>query len=243
MIASIWRLGGAAHGAAAAFGTSAEPRPSPPAPELHLEPEPEPVLRRPDRRHLGRGIARDHRRSRLHGRSGAPSSRAADASAGRRTMRRRDALGGRGTCRKRVQRWVGHVPGRAGKSRASPDGRRSPPAAVRKGLPIVAYLVFGVSALVILRSAACSLVTLSIATRNTVELLEDKCRAPAHQRGQQVALFLEPAQAQVEALAAADRGGRARPGRPRASVHGVQAGPRRQPAGPARSCSSTRRAG
>ena len=85
---------------------------------------------------------------------------------------------------------------------------------VRKGLPIVAYLVFGVSALVILSVGAVLLVTLSIATRNTVELLEDKSRLLLTSVVQQVRLFLEPAQAQVEALAQLIESGRLDPADP-----------------------------
>ena len=69
---------------------------------------------------------------------------------------------------------------------ASPMATPSAPE-VRKGLPIVAYLVFGVSALVILSVGAVLLVTLSIATRNTFELLEDKSRLLITSVVQQVA--------------------------------------------------------
>jgi class 3 adenylate cyclase len=71
---------------------------------------------------------------------------------------------------------------------------------MRKGLPIVAYLVFGVSALVFLSVAGVLLVTLSIATRNTFELLEDKSRLLVTSLGQQVDQFLQPVRAQVELL-------------------------------------------
>ena len=87
----------------------------------------------------------------------------------------------------------------------------SPAPPVRKGLPIVAYLVFGVGALVILSVGGVLFVTLSIATRNTVELLEDKSRLLIRSVVQQVALFLEPAQAQVEAVARLIETGRVNP--------------------------------
>jgi adenylate cyclase len=71
----------------------------------------------------------------------------------------------------------------------------------RKGLPVVAYLVFGVSALVILAVGGVLLVTMSIATRNTFELLEDKGRLLITGITRELRLFLEPAEAQVEAIA------------------------------------------
>ena len=58
------------------------------------------------------------------------------------------------------------------------------------------------------------LVTLSIATRNTFELLEDKSRLLISGVAQQVRLFLEPAQAQVEALAGLIESGRLDPADP-----------------------------
>jgi adenylate cyclase len=94
---------------------------------------------------------------------------------------------------------------------------------VRKGLPIVAYLVFGVSALVILSVGGVLFVTLSIATRNTVELLEDKSRLLLTSVVQQVRLFLEPAQAQVEALAELIESGRLDPADPERLFTALQA--------------------
>ena len=94
---------------------------------------------------------------------------------------------------------------------------------VRKGLPIVAYLVFGVSALVILAVGAVLLVTLSIATRNTFELLEDKSRLLLTSVVQQVRLFVEPSQAQVEALARLIETGRLEPSDPQRLFAGLQA--------------------
>jgi adenylate cyclase len=94
---------------------------------------------------------------------------------------------------------------------------------VRKGLPIVAYLVFGVSALVILSVGAVLLVTLSIATRNTFELLEDKSRLLITSVVQQVRLFLEPSQAQVEALARLIETGRLDPADPERLFEALQA--------------------
>jgi adenylate cyclase len=85
---------------------------------------------------------------------------------------------------------------------------------MRKGLPIVAYLVFGVSALVFLSVAGVLLVTLSIATRNTFELLEDKSRLLVTSLGQQVDQFLQPMRAQVELLGHLIATGRLDPSRP-----------------------------
>jgi len=99
----------------------------------------------------------------------------------------------------------------------------SPASEVRKGLPIVAYLVFGVSALVILSVGAVLLVTLSIATRNTFELLEDKSRLLITSVVQQVRLFLEPSQAQVEALARLIETGRLDPADPERLFEALQA--------------------
>jgi hypothetical protein len=68
------------------------------------------------------------------------------------------------------------LPGETAPPKLAPDGCNRPPARIRKGLPIVAYLVFGVSGLVLLSVGGVLLVTLWIATRNTVELLEGKGR-------------------------------------------------------------------
>jgi adenylate cyclase len=100
----------------------------------------------------------------------------------------------------------------------------SPTPEVRKGLPIVAYLVFGVSALVILSVGGVLLVTLSIATRNTVELLEDKSRLLISSVVHEVQLFLAPAHAQVEALARLIESGRLDPGDPEQLFGALQAG-------------------
>ena len=99
----------------------------------------------------------------------------------------------------------------------------SPAPQVRKGLPIVAYLVFGVGALVIASIGAVLLLTLSIATRNTLELLEDKSRLLITGVAQQVRLFLEPAEAQVEALAMLIESGRLDPADPAQLFEALQA--------------------
>jgi hypothetical protein len=100
----------------------------------------------------------------------------------------------------------------------------TPPAPpVRKGLPIVAYLVFGVGALVTLSVGGVLFVTLSIATRNTFELLEDKSRLLVRSVVQQIALFLEPAQAQVEAVARLIETGRLDPADPEQLFEALQA--------------------
>jgi len=101
----------------------------------------------------------------------------------------------------------------------------APPAPeVRKGLPIVAYLVFGVSALVIASIGGVLLLTLSVATRNTFELLDDKSRLLITSVAQQVRLFLEPAAAQVEALAGLIETGRLDPHDPLRLFDALQAG-------------------
>lgn len=71
----------------------------------------------------------------------------------------------------------------------------------RKSWPIVTYLVFGVSALVFLSVAGVLFVTLTIATRNTLELLEDKSRLLMTSIVHQADQFVKPIQAQVELLA------------------------------------------
>ena len=95
---------------------------------------------------------------------------------------------------------------------------------VRKGLPIVAYLVFGVSALVILAVGGVLLVTLSIATRNTFELLEDKGRLLITGIARELQLFLEPAAAEVEALARLIESGRLDPANPEQLFRALEAG-------------------
>jgi adenylate cyclase len=100
----------------------------------------------------------------------------------------------------------------------------APPLEVRKGLPIVAYLVFGVSALVIASIGGVLLVTLSVASRNTFELLEDKSRLLITGVAQQVRLFVEPAGAQVEALARLIERGRLDPHDPMRLFDALQAG-------------------
>ena len=100
----------------------------------------------------------------------------------------------------------------------------TPPAPrLRKGLPIVAYLVFGVSGLVILSIGGVLLVTLSIATRNTYELLEDKSRLLITGVARQLQLYLAPAAAQVEALAELIEAGRLDPHDPERLFDGLQA--------------------
>ena len=100
----------------------------------------------------------------------------------------------------------------------------TPPAPpVRTGLPIVAYLVFGVGALVILSVGGVLLVTLSIATRNTLELLQDRSRLVITSVVQQLALFLEPAQTQVEAVARLIETGRLDPSDPERLFGALQA--------------------
>jgi adenylate cyclase len=105
---------------------------------------------------------------------------------------------------------------------ASRDGHLPRPT-VRKGLPIVAYLVFGVGALVSLSVGGVLFVTLSIATRNTFELLEDKSRLLVRSVVRQMALFLEPAQAQVEAVARLIETGRLDPADPERLFEALQA--------------------
>ena len=95
---------------------------------------------------------------------------------------------------------------------------------VRKGLPIVVYLVFGVSALVILAVGGVLLLTLLIATRNTFELLEDKGRLLITGTTRELQLFLEPAQTQVEALARLIETGRLDPGDPEQLFGALEAG-------------------
>jgi class 3 adenylate cyclase len=113
----------------------------------------------------------------------------------------------------------------AGLSRAPrPPVAGAPAPEVRKGLPIVAYLVFGVSALVIASIGGVLFVTLAIATRNTFELLEDRSRLLISSGTQQLRLFLEPAQAQVEALARLIERGRLDPADPSRLFDALQAG-------------------
>ncbi len=97
-------------------------------------------------------------------------------------------------------------------------------AEVRKGLPIVTYLVFGVSALVILAVGGVLLVTLSIATRNTFELLEDKGRLLITGIARELQLFLEPAAAEVEAVARLIESGRLDPADPEQLFRALEAG-------------------
>ena len=100
----------------------------------------------------------------------------------------------------------------------------APAPEVRKGLPIVAYLVFGVSALVIASIGSVLLVTLAIATRNTLELLEDRSRLLISSGAQQLRLFLEPAQSQVDALAQLIESGRLDPTDPARLFDALEAG-------------------
>lgn len=95
--------------------------------------------------------------------------------------------------------------------RKAPPGPGQNP---RKSWPIVAYLVFGVSGLVFLSVAGVMLVTLSIATRNTLELIEDKSRLLMTSLVHQIGQFLQPVEAQVELLAELIETGRLDPARP-----------------------------
>ena len=101
---------------------------------------------------------------------------------------------------------------------------------VRKGLPIVAYLVFGVSALVILAVGGVLLVTLSIATRNTFELLEDKGRLLITGIARELQLFLEPAAGGGRGGCAPDRIRAARSSESGTAVPGARGRAGRQPA-------------
>ena len=98
------------------------------------------------------------------------------------------------------------------------------PARIRKGLPIIAYLVFGVGGLVLLSVGGVLLVTLWIATRNTVELLEDKGRLLITSTVAQVGQFLEPIEAQVDLLAELIESGRLDPSDPQALFTALQSG-------------------
>jgi len=98
-----------------------------------------------------------------------------------------------------------------------------PPAPIRKGLPIVAYVAFGVGGLV-LSVGGVLLVTLWIATQNTIELLEDKGRLLITSTVARVSQFLEPIEAQVDQLAELIEGGRVDPANRRALFTALQSG-------------------
>jgi adenylate cyclase len=100
----------------------------------------------------------------------------------------------------------------------------SPEPLLRKGLPIVAYLVFGVSGLVLLSVGGVLLVTLWIATRNTFELLGDKSRLLITSTVAQVEQFLEPIEAQADLLAGLIEAGRVDPSDPQALFTALQSG-------------------
>jgi class 3 adenylate cyclase len=102
---------------------------------------------------------------------------------------------------------------------AAPD----PPARIRKGLPIVAYVAFGVGGLV-LSVGGVLLVTLWIATQNTIELLEDKGRLLITSTVARVGQLLEPIEAQVELLAELIEGGRVDPADRQALFTALQSG-------------------
>jgi adenylate cyclase len=97
------------------------------------------------------------------------------------------------------------------------------PTRIRKGLPIVAYVAFGVGGLV-LSVGGVLLVTLWIATRNTIELLEDKGRLLSTSTVAQVGQFLEPIEAQVDLLAELIESGRVDPSDPQALFAALQGG-------------------
>ncbi|MGH6913906.1 MAG: cache domain-containing protein, partial [Geminicoccales bacterium] len=93
----------------------------------------------------------------------------------------------------------------------------------RKGLPIVAYLVFGVGGLIILSVGGVFLITLSIATRNTFELLGDNGRLLLTGTVRQVRQFLEPPEAQIEMLGRLIEAGRVDPSDPKLLFAALQA--------------------
>jgi adenylate cyclase len=99
-----------------------------------------------------------------------------------------------------------------------------PSVRIRRGLPIAAYLAFGVSGLVLLSVGGVLLVTLWIATRNTVELLEDKGRLLITGTVAQVSQFLGPIEAQVDLLAELIESGRVDPSDPQALFGALQSG-------------------
>ena len=98
-----------------------------------------------------------------------------------------------------------------------------PPTRIRKGLPIVAYVAFGVGGLV-LSVGGVLMVTLWIATQNTIELLEDKGRLLSTSTVAQVGQFLEPIEAQVDLLAELIESGRVDPSDPQALFTALQSG-------------------
>ena len=108
----------------------------------------------------------------------------------------------------------------------------APAPEVRKGLPIVAYLVFGVSALMIASIGGVLLITLSVATRNTFELLEDKSRLLITGIAQQVRLFPRAGGGPGRGAGDTDRERPARSCGPAAAVRCAAGRARRHPPSP-----------